>query len=135
MEQSAKAVSGYVDDTAEITESSIADIKPVERRIYTRRAARWSCTITTNDKTRIDCSSLDVSERGASVLSPVNFKANAIFVFELNVRYKGLHKNLRMLSEVKRTSISNDGFTLGLYFKDANEQVFDFLSKYANKKI
>jgi hypothetical protein len=135
MGQATKAVSGYVDDTAEITESSFSEAIPDERRQYARRAARWPCTITTHDKTLIKCSSLDVSERGASVYCPVNFKVNAMFVFELNVRYKGLHKKLRILSEVKRTSISNDGFTLGLYFKDANEVVFDFLKKYASNQV
>jgi hypothetical protein len=135
MGQATKAVSGYVEDTAEITEDSLAEVKPAERRLYARRGARWPCTITTHDKTLVQCSSLDVSERGASIFSPVNFKLNAMFVFELNVRYKGLHKKLRILSEVKRTSISNDGFTLGLYFKDAHELVFDFLSKYSNNKV
>jgi len=135
MGQATKAVSGYVEDTVEITENSFVDVKPAERRQYDRRGARWPCTITTHDKTLIQCSSLDVSERGASVFCPVNFKINAIFVFELNVRYKGLHKKLRILSEVKRTSTSNDGFTLGLYFKDANELVFDFLGKYSTNQI
>lgn len=130
-----KAVSEYVDDTAEITENSFEAVKPSERRQFSRRGARWPCTITTHDKIIIKCSSLDVSERGASVFCPVNFKIGAIFVFELNVRYKGLHKSLRMLSEVKRTSISKDGFTLGLYIKDANEQVFNFLNKYANNQV
>lgn len=128
-------VSGFVADTAEITESSLEVVKPAERRQYARRGARWPCTITTHDKKIITCSSLDVSERGASVCCPVNFKVDAVFVLELNVRYKGLHKKLRMLSEVKRTSISNDGFTLGLFIKDANELVFDFLKKYANNNV
>jgi hypothetical protein len=135
MDSASKTVSEFVDDTAEITENSFEAVQPSERRKYARRGARWPCTVTKHDKTLIQCSSLDVSERGASVCSPVNFKTNAILVFELNVRYKGLHKKLRMLSEVKRTSISNDGFTLGLYIKDANEQVFDFLNKYSNKQI
>lgn len=130
-----KAVSEIMDDTAEITESSFEAVQPTERRQFARRHARWPCTIQTHDKTLIQCSSLDVSERGASVFCPVNFKADTIFVLELNLHYKGLHKKLRMLSEVKRTSISNDGFTLGLFIKDANEQVFDFLKKYANKQI
>jgi len=135
MAPATKAISEYLDDTAEITESSLAGVKPAERREYARRGARWLCTITTHDKTHIHCSSLDVSERGASIFCPVNFKVKAMFVFELNVRYKGLHKTLRILSEVKRTSISNEGFTLGLYFKDANEVVFDFLKKYASNEI
>ena len=135
MGQATKTVSGYVDDTAEITESSLSAVKPAERRQFARRSARWPCTISTHDKTLIQCSSLDVSERGASIFCPVNFKVNAMFVFELNVRYKGFHKKLRILSEVKRTSISNDGFTLGLYFKDANELVFDFLGKYSTNQV
>lgn len=135
MEQAAKTVSDFVDDTAEITENSLAAVVPAERRQYARRGARWPCKITTHDKTLIKCNSLDVSERGASVFCPVNFKVNSMFIFELNVRYKGLHKKLRILSEVKRTSISNDGFTLGLYFKDANEVVFDFLKKYSTNQF
>jgi len=135
MGQGTKAVSGYVDDTVEITESSLAAVKPVERRQHARRGARWPCTIFKHDKTLIQCSSIDISERGASIYSPANFKINTLFVLELNVRYKGLHKKLRILSEVKRTSISNEGFTLGLHFKDASELVFDFLGKYSANQV
>ena len=135
MSEITQAVSECLDDTAEITENSLSDVTPAERRQFARRGARWPCIITTRDKTQLQCNSLDVSERGASVFSPINFKINAMFILEVNVRYKGLYKKLRILSEVKRTSISNDGFTLGLYFKDANEVVFDFLKKYANNQI
>jgi len=84
-----------------LQKTHLLKFKPAERRQY----ARWPCTITTHDKTLIQCRSLDVSERGISIYCPVNFKMNVMFVFELNVRYKGLHKKLRILSKVKRTSI------------------------------
>ena len=129
------AVSGFVDESFEITEDCISEVKAIDRRNYIRRAARWPSAISTRDKTIIQCRSVDVSERGASISSPVDFNINTLFVLEINIRYKGLQKKLRILSEVKRSSIAKNGFTLGLYFKDANETAFDFLRKYSSNQI
>ncbi len=135
MGQPRAAVSGIVDEAMEITEDTFAAVKPEERRKFARRNARWLCVITTRDKMVIQCRTLDLSERGASIICPFDFEINSLFVLELHVRYKGLQKKMRILSEVKRTSIAKDGFTLGLYFKDATDTVFDFLQKYSNEKI
>ena len=135
MAQQKASVSTFIEEALEITEDSIAEVKTSERRMYARRNARWASVITTRDKRMIQCRALDVSERGASISSPVDFKANALFVLEMSVRYKGIQKKLRILSEVKRSAIAKEGFTLGLYFKDASETAFDFLKKYSNSQI
>ena len=135
MAQQQQAILKVVNATQEITEDSFSAENPAERRKFSRRAARWSSVITTRDKRMIQCRSLDVSERGVSLSSPIDFKSKTLFVLEMTAVYKGKKTQMRFLSEVRHTSIAKDGFTLGLYFKDATETAFEFLKQYANKTI
>lgn len=134
MESNKESVSQYVDNTEEITPDS-APLKPDERRQYPRRAARWSSTLLTREKTLISCRTLNVSERGASIASPCDFIIGTKFIVEIQILYKSLRKSVRIVGEVRHTSIAGSGFTLGILFKEISEPVQDFLKKYAEEKI
>ena len=127
-------------DTGEPSEEQtetprLAEQEGRERRQFARRAARWACVITTRDKTVVHCKTRDVSERGASIATTVDFNKNAVIVLEIRVIHKELRKAFRVLGEVKHSSIAKDGFTIGIFFKDAAETTFEFFQKYANNLI
>jgi len=128
-----KTVASHLNITQEITADSLTDDS--ERRRYTRRAARWRISLTTMNKDVIHCRTQDVSERGASVDCHVNFRANTKVLLEINSFYNGVKKDFKILAEVKHTSIAKDGFTLGLFFKDASADTFDFFRKYSEGTI
>lgn len=134
MESNKESVSQYVDNTEEITPDS-APLKPDERRQYPRRAARWSSTLLTKEKQLISCRTQNVSERGASIDSPCNFASGTKVIVEIQILYKSLRKSVRMVGEIRHTSISGSGFSLGILFKEMPEPVQDFLKKYAEEKI
>jgi hypothetical protein len=134
MESNKETVSQYVDNTEEITPDS-APLKPDERRQYPRRAARWPSTLLTQDKTLISSRTLNVSERGASIAAPCNFAIGTRIIIEIQILYKSLRKSVRIVGEVRHTSIAGTGFTLGILFKEISDPVQDFLKKYAEEKI
>ena len=128
-------VSEVVENTADITADAIEEVRHDERRKYQRRAARWSATITTKDKTVVQCRTRDVSERGASVSTPYDFNMNAIIILEIHIVYKDVRKTIRALGQVKHSSVAADGFTIGVFIKDAAEPVMNFLRAYSNKLL
>jgi len=126
-------VSGFIDDTAEITPETIASPEQHERRQHPRRAARWACVLTTQSKQVLTGRTRDVSERGASVSTQDDIKFNTRIILEISAFYNGSKKNFRVIAQVKHSSVTKDGFNLGLYFKDASESTLDFLRKYVNR--
>lgn len=134
MERKKQFVSKYVDNTEEIT-SDCAPLKPDERREYPRRAARWAATMLTQDKSLVHGRSLNVSERGASLASPCNFAIGTMLILELQIIYKSLRKSIRLMGEVRHTSIAGTGFTIGILFKEISDPAQDFLKKYAEERI
>lgn len=136
LDQHATSVSEIVESTQEITESNLIEqVKEDERRVFPRRAARWSATVTTKNKEVVSCRTRDVSERGASISIPYDFRKNAMVVLEINVVYKSLRKRIKILGQVKHSSIAADGYTVGVLIKDAPEAAQSFLAAYSNKKI
>ncbi len=134
MESNKESVSQYVNNTEEITPDS-APLKPDERRQYPRRAARWPSTLLTKEKQLISCRTQNVSERGASIASPCDFAGGTLVIVEIQIFYKSIRKSVRVLGEIRHTSIAGTGFTLGILFKEMPEPVQDFLKKYAEEKI
>jgi len=128
-----KTIASQLDQTQEITADSLTEGS--ERRRFSRRAARWRISLTTMNKDVIHCRTQDVSERGASVDSHVNFRANTKVLLDINTFYNGTKRDFKILAEVKHTSIAKDGFTLGLFFKDASADTFDFFRKYSEGLI
>ncbi len=119
--------------TKEITADMLDDY--IEKRRYTRRKAAWPASITTRSKRVIDCKLRDVSERGLSVASPVDFKQNALVMIQVSAFHNGKKKPIKVLAEIKHTSIAPDGYTLGIFIKDAADATFAFLKKYAEGQI
>lgn len=124
----------YLDNTSEITADSV-NIKPDERRQYCRRAARWMVTLMTREQTAVSCRTRDVSERGVSIASPYDFAAGTRVVVEISISYKTIRKPIRVIGEVRHSSIASTGFTLGILFKDITAPAQDFLKKYAEETI
>jgi len=126
-------IASQLDITQEITADSLQDA--TERRRYSRRKARWTTTITTRDKIVVQCRTFDVSEKGASIESPADFRENAVVIVEIVSVYKGVKKTFRILADVKHSAIAKNGFTLGLFFKDASSGTFEFFRKYSEREI
>lgn len=128
-------VASQLKQTTEITADSLSNENGIERRRFVRRSARWNVIITTHDKYEIQARSIDVSEKGASIESPVDFRIGALVILNFSVFYKGKKLEYKILGEVKRTSIAKTGFTLGMFFKDASEETFKFFRLYAEARI
>jgi len=122
-----------LENTFEITGNNIPD--GAERRQHSRRVARWTATITTRDRNVIQCQTQDVSESGASISSSHDFRQGAVVVLQIQSFYKGAKKTLKILAEVKRSAISTDHFTLGVYFRDLSERSHHFLKQYCENEI
>lgn len=136
LDQEHTSVSEVMDSTQELCENSIGgEVQPDERRKFDRRAARWYATVTTKDKTVVQCKTRDVSEKGASIVIPYNFNMNAMVILEIHVVYKELDKKIRVLGQVRHSSVASDGYTIGILIKDASEVTTNFLRAYANKQI
>jgi len=107
-----------------------------DRRKFPRRAARFSTSITLANKKRLSGRTRDVSERGVSVLLPVNLKPESLVIIELLISYRDIHKRVKFLGIVKhRSSVSVDGYTVGIQIKDAPDAVTTFFSAFANKEL
>lgn len=135
MESNKDTASQYVANAAEITPEDSAPLKPDERRQYPRRAARWSATLLTKDKTMVNCRTQNVSERGASIASPYDFTIGAKVIIEIQILYKTIRKPIRLIGEIRHTAIASTGYTLGILFKEISDPALDFLKKYAEEKI
>ena len=132
-----KNTAAVLENTQEITEHTISqeDAANIERRQYSRRMARWPVIITMKNKQTINAKTQDVSEKGASVKSPIHFEKGEMIFIHINTIYQGKKKSLKLVSEVKHCAISRDEFTLGLYFKKAADDTFLFLRKYSENKL
>ena len=122
-------------DNGTVESNSSSEASGAERRRFVRRSARWNMTITTHDKYEIHARTIDVSEKGASIDSPADIRRGALVILKINVFYKGKSKELKVLGEVKHTSIAKSGFTLGMFFKDASKETFKFFRLYSESRI
>lgn len=135
LNQHSTSVSEIVENTQELTDAVLIDTQPEEKRVYQRRAARWSAQVMTKDKTLVQCKTRDVSEKGISITIPYDFRRNALVVVSVNVVYKNIRNTLQVLAQVRHSSIASEGYTIGLLIKDAPEVAVNFLKAYSNKKI
>ncbi len=135
MSQDKETVASQLKQTTEITADSLSNNAGIERRRYVRRPARWNVIITTHDKYEVQGRTIDISEKGASIESPADFRIGALVIINFSVYYKGKSLSYKVLGEVKRTSIAKTGFTLGMFFKDASEDTFKFFRLYAESRI
>ena len=133
MTQDQEEIAKNLENTQELTAELLTD--GAERRVYTRRPATWRATITTRKKQVISCKTRDISERGISLASPVDFRRDALVLLEISAFYNGKKKEFKVLGEMKHTSIAPDGFTLGVFIKDAPDATFAFFKKYAEGQI
>ncbi len=136
MSQDKESVASQLKQTTEITADSLASgDEGIERRRYVRRPARWNVLITTHDKYEVHARTIDISEKGASIESPADFRRGALVIISFSVFYKGKTKEFKVLGEVKHTSIAKTGFTLGMFFKDASADTFKFFRLFAESRI
>ena len=135
MSQDKETIASQLKQTAEITADSLANKEGIERRRYARRTARWTVVITTHDKYEVHGRTIDVSEKGASIESPADFRKGALVILKIDSFYKGKNRELKVLGEVKNTAIAKNGFTLGMFFKDASEETFKFFRLYSENRI
>lgn len=135
MSQDKETVASQLKQTTEITADSLSSNDGIERRRFVRRSARWNVVITTHDKYEIHGRTIDVSEKGASIESPADFRIGALVIIKFSIFYKGKKFEYKVLSEVKRTSMAKTGFTLGMFLKDASEDTFKFFRLYAEGRI
>ena len=135
MSQDKETVASQLKQTTEITADSLSPGDGSERRRYVRRPARWNVVITTHDKYEVQGRTIDVSEKGASIDSPADFRKGALVILAISAFYKGKKREFRVLGEVKHVSIAKNGFTLGMFFKDASEDTFKFFRLYAESRI
>lgn len=136
IEQEHTSISEVMESTQELTEHSmIEEIRHDERRKFVRRAARWHTKVTTKDKTVVQCKTRDVSEKGLSLSIPYDFNMNAIVIVDMFVVYKHIRKNIRVLGQVRHSSVAAEGYTIGIHIKDSPKRTTEFLKAYASKKI
>lgn len=135
MSQENASVASQLDQTAEITIDSLNSIKGEERRQFVRRAARWNVTINTRDKYVIETKTIDISEKGASIESPISLAINDLVLLEINAYYNGKKSSFKVIGEVKRTTIAKSGFILGIFIKTASDEAFNFFRFYAEGRI
>lgn len=135
MSQDKETVASQLKQTTEITADSLSSNDGIERRRFVRRSARWNVLITTHDKYEVHARTIDVSEKGASIESPADFRIGALVIMKFSIFYKGKKLEYKVLGEVKRTSIAKTGFTLGMFLKDASEDTFKFFRLYAEGRI
>jgi|TARA_R110000850_G_scaffold103204_6_gene213095 hypothetical protein len=135
MSQDNDTLASQLKQTTEITADSLASNEGIERRRFVRRPARWNVVITTHDKYEVDGRTIDISEKGASINSPADFRKGALVILKISVFYNGKSKELKVLGEVKHTAIAKNGFTLGMFFKDASAETFKFFRLYAESRI
>lgn len=130
-----REITEALENTQELTADAFSDGS--ERRQYTRRSAFWRATITTRKKQVVECKTKDISERGTSIASPVDFKRDALVLLQIHVYYSGKNMEFKVLGEIKHTSIAPDGrsYTLGVFIKDAPDKAFAFFKKYAEGQI
>ena len=130
-----KEVAKALENTQELTAELLGG--GAERRQYTRRSAHWRATITTRKKQVVQCKTKDISERGVSLASPVDFKRDALVLLQIHAFYGGKSMEFKILCEIKHTSIAPDGqsFTLGVFIKEAPEKTFAFFKKYAEGQV
>ncbi len=128
-----KIITNALDNTQEITADALSG--GAERRQYTRRSAHWRATITTRKKQVVQCKTKDISERGASLASPVDFHNGALILLQLHIFYQGKNMEFKVLGEVKHTCVVPDGFSLGVFIKEAPDVAFAFFKKYAEGHI
>jgi hypothetical protein len=135
MSQDKETVASQLKQTTEITADSLTSDDGIERRRFVRRSARWNVVITTHDKYEVQGRTIDVSEKGASLESPADFRKGALVILNISTFYKGKKIAFRVLSEVKHVSIAKNGFTLGMFFKDASADTFKFFRLYAESRV
>ena len=135
MSQENASVASQLDQTAEITIDSLDSIKGEDRRQFVRRAARWNVTINTRDKYVIESRTIDISEKGASIESPIAVELGDLILLQVHAYYQGKKSSFKMIGEVKRTTVAKSGFTLGVFFKTASEEAFNFFRFYAEGRI
>ena len=135
MSQDKETVASQLKQTTEITADSLGSNDGAERRRYVRRSARWNVVITTRDKYEVHGWTIDVSEKGASIDSPADFRKGALVILTFGIFYKGKKLEYKVLGEVKHVSIAKNGYTLGMFFKDASEDTFKFFRLYAESRI
>tara|TARA_R110002167_G_scaffold10666_4_gene48375 strand:- start:2344 stop:2751 length:408 start_codon:yes stop_codon:yes gene_type:complete len=135
MSKDNETVASQLKQTTEITADSLTSKEGIERRRFVRRPARWNVVITTHDKYEVDGRTIDISEKGASIGSPADFRQGALVILKISVFYNGKSRELKVLGEVKHTAIAKDGFTLGMFFKDASAETFKFFRLYAESRI
>ena len=128
-----KKITEALENTQEITAEALND--GAERRQYTRRSAHWRATITTRKKQVVQCKTKDISERRTSLVSPVDFRKDALVLLQIAAFYNGKKMEFKVLGEIKHTSIAPDGFTLGVFIKEAPDTAFAFFKKYAEGQI
>lgn len=135
MSQENASIASQLNQTAEITADSLDSIQAQERRQFVRRAARWNVIISTRDKLLINSKTIDVSERGASLESPIDIPSGELLLLEINTFYKGKKTNFKIIGEVKRTTVAKSHFTLGVFFKKASDDALKFFRFYAEGRI
>jgi hypothetical protein len=134
MERSNDILATYVSDSTELKREDLTG-RPDERRQFRRRLARWPSTLITQDKTVVHGRTLNVSELGALIASPYDFRIGALVVIEITIMYKSIRKPFRVRAEIRHSSIASDGFSLGVLFREISDVSRDFLKKYAEEKI
>lgn len=135
MSQENASVASQLDQTAEITIDSLNSIKGEERRQFVRRSARWNVTINTRDKYVIETRTIDISEKGASIESPIAVALGDLILLQIHAYYQGKKSSFKVIGEVKRTTVAKSGFTLGVFFKTASDEAFNFFRFYAEGRI
>ncbi|WP_231877474.1 hypothetical protein, partial [Oleiphilus sp. HI0043] len=58
---------------------------------------------------------------------PVDFRKDALVLLQIAAFYNGKKMEFKVLGEIKHTSIAPDGFTLGVFIKEAPDTAFAFL--------
>ncbi len=135
MSEKDDAAARYAKVSKELNAADLESSQADERREFARRAARWAAKITTQKREVVQCRTRDVSERGASIVSPYDFNMRAQILVEITITYKGLRKQIRALGEVRHSSMASDGFTIGILFKETSDATTAFLRKYANHRL
>lgn len=122
-------------DKPQTTQASERGKKGQERRKYQRRVARWDASLMTQCKKALKGRTRDVSERGASIATSENISPNTMVVIQISSYYEGTCRDFRIIGQVKHSAMNKDGFVLGIFFKDACEDTFDFLRKFSERLI
>ena len=105
------------------------------RRTNSRREMRWPALVTLKNQQSIPCMTKEFSAEGLALKSPVNLQEKTLIKVDINAFYKGRNQKITALGVVKHSSVTADGFTIGIKIKSCTKSSSEFIIRFSNREI